>query len=141
MNAKTETEPKRVRVHWIDKDGNETIGMEFYPTTGQMKKWVKGWTEHVSVLYNCKPASMFVHEFGRRQWPARNPAATEIYFAASRARGVDPEDKAQEAAELNKLAGGLGVKPENIIYLEDQEGMAKAVGIYGPAVLIEEAPQ
>lgn len=137
MNEKT----KKVRVHWIDKNGDEIIHMEPYPSMQEMKVYVGGWTEHVSVLYNCKPASMFVHEFGRRQWPDRNEPATQIYFAASRARGIDPEDPVQAKAQVNKFAEQMGVKPENVYHLEKQDGMAPPPGIYGPAVLIEEAPK
>lgn len=50
--------------------------------------------EHVHVLFNGARRSMFVDEFGsgvygRDPLPV-NDAATEIYWAASRARGLDP---------------------------------------------------
>lgn len=128
-------------IHWINADGTERIeASPLGPTFNAMEKFVGGQTEHVSVLYNGYPASMFVHEFGRRQWPDRNPNATEIYFAASRARGVDPENEEYATQELLKLADSMGVPHENIVRLDKAEGMAKAPGIYGPAILLENFP-
>ena len=124
-------------ITWIGYAG-ETVVQEDAdsPTFDRMEEFLAGQTEHVTVLHNGKSCSMYVNEFGRRLWTDRNPTATEIYFAASKARGIDPEDKEQARKELEKLADSMGVKHENIHYLEDPE-TSPPPGIYGPAILLE----
>ncbi len=125
------------KVHWFGADGTQTTEEDVtQPTFSAMEEFLMGKTEHVTVLHNGKRCSMFVNEFGRSQWADRNPTATQIYFAASRARGIDPENKEQERQEVEKLADSLGVPHENIYHMEDP-ATAKPPGIYGPAILLE----
>ncbi len=125
-------------VHWFGADGTQTTEEDaIMPSMATMEAFLMGRTEHVSVLHNGKSSSMYVHEFGRRQWADRNPTATEIYFAASRARGIDPEDTKQARKELEAMADSMGVSHENIHYMEDP-ATAKPPGIYGPAILLED---
>ncbi len=125
------------RVHWIDEMGIERIEESApYPTLDELRKYLKGDAEHISVLYKGAKTSMFVNEFGRELWEVRNTTATEVYFAASRARGIDPEDPKQAREDVEAMAKNLGVSPENIHYVENPE-TAKPPGIYGPAVLLE----
>jgi hypothetical protein len=124
------------RVHWINGDGTERIEeTDEGPSFEAIKDFLGGWSEHVSVLYDGRPTSMFVHELGRSAFKERNPLATEIYFAASKARGVDPEDKVAEIKEVEATAERLGIPVENITYLDPEP--QKPVGIYGPAILLE----
>jgi hypothetical protein len=124
------------KIHWINADGVERIEMTTEsPSFNKMKDFLGDNSEHVSVLFNGKPTSMFVHEFGRTVFDDRNPTATEIYFAASRARGIDPEDKSQERKGAEATAKRLGIPFENITYLDPAP--EKPVGIYGPAILLE----
>ena len=124
-------------VHWFNDKGVETIFVDVEsPTIDSMEEYIGGKTEHVTVLYNGQSCSMFVHEFGRSMWADRNPTATSIYFAASKARGIDPEDEGQARKEVEALAESMGISHENIHYMEDP-ATAKPPGIYGPAVLLE----
>ncbi len=61
--------------------------------------------------------------------------ATEIYFAAARARGIDPEDKQAGRKEVEALAEELCVPLDKITTLDSAP--EKPVGIYGPAILLE----
>jgi hypothetical protein len=47
-----------------------------------------GWAEHVSVLYNGRPAHMFVDEEGSRKGLPVNLRATNIYRAYAQSRGI-----------------------------------------------------
>ncbi len=125
-------------VHWFGADGTQTTETDVaMPSIERMELYLDGLTEHVTVLFNRKRCSMYVHEFGRRLWTARNPAATEIYFAAARARGIDPENKEQARQQIEAMADRMGVSHENITYMENPE-TAKPPGIYGPAILLED---
>ena len=128
----------RGTVHWISETGDIRIVPDVrYPTIHEMNEFVMGNTEHITVLFKNARTSMLVNEFGRRLWTDRNPAATEIYFAASRARGIDPEDAEQAEQELQKMAASMGVKSVDIIRLDNSDEMATAPGIYGPAIVLE----
>jgi len=115
------------------------------PSLKKMQEWVEGYVEHVTVLHNGTRAHMWVNEEGRicGRWADRNPTATEIYFAASRARGVDPDgvDTRHTEAESEVIRGitdRLAIAPINVITLPDD---GKPEGIYGPAMLLEGFPE
>lgn len=59
-----------------------------------LETYLGGNLEHVSVLWNGKPADMFVHETGRLDGMPRNEAATAIYRAywLSEHPEANPED-------------------------------------------------
>jgi len=136
------------RVHWINVDSTVRIEENAEsPTFNAMKDFLGDNAEHVTVLYEGKRASMFVHEMGRVIGLPRNRLATEIYFAASRARGIDP------VAEFVKK-GTTGMKPGDITMsgsaFELPEGWPadtkitnldptpnEPPGIHGPAILLE----
>lgn len=125
---------------WIKPDGT----MEVHETPGEpswddMKEFVGGFLEHVSVLFQGRRCSMFVHEEGALIPLDVNSVATEIYYAASRARGVEPTDdasrEADAEAQLRELAKNLNVKPENIHNIT--LGPPGAPKIHGPVVLLD----
>lgn len=127
-----------VQVHWINIDGTERIERSMQgPTFNEMKDFLGDNAEHVTVLYEGKRCSMFVHEFGRVLGLPRNEKATEIYFAASRSRGHDP------MAEFEKR-GTTDMRPEdvpegpfktaNIVNLDPTPNAPP--GIHGPAILL-----
>lgn len=129
------------KIHWIAPSGTETIEESLQgPSVNEMRDFLKGDSEHVTVLYKLRQTSMYVHEYGRSLWADRNPTATEIYFAASRARGIDPEDQEQAEKALLEMAKNLGVPESKIVRLDKEEGMAQKPGIYGPAILLEGFP-
>jgi hypothetical protein len=126
------------KIHWIKGDGTKTVEeSEQTPTFHKMKDFLGDHPEHVSVLYEGKLTSMFVHEFGRIVFDERNPTATDIYFALSRAQGFDPESltSEMETDAARQWADHLGVPPENVINLDPAP--EKPPGIYGPAILLE----
>ncbi len=126
-------------VHWIPEGGVGVVikqnGEE--PTFKEMQDFCGGFLEHVTVLYAGKRAHMYVHEEGRMFFHKRNELATDIYFAASIARGINPdsaEDRARDLAEYAEKFGGA-----KVIDLTEADG--KPQGIYGPAVLIVGYPE
>ena len=126
------------RVHWITDEGAVAIQKNAtLPDWDVMTKYIGGHIEHVTVLYKGKSTAMYVHEEGRLKWEDRNEVATQIYFAASRARGIDPEDKEQDKRQAEAFAKSMGISAENIVYADDG---GKQVGIYGPAILLEGFP-
>ncbi len=126
-------------IHWINANGTERIEVtDRTPSFNEMKDFLGDNSEHVSVLFDGRPTSLFVHEWGRTIYDDRNPTATEIYFAAARSRGIDPEDKGQSKKQAEDTAKQLGIPLENIRYLDPAP--EKPVGIYGPAILLEGIP-
>ncbi len=129
-----------MRSHWIHPSGSVVIrDEEGTPDWGEMQKYVGGDLEIVNVLFLKKACHMLVHDEGMVIGLPKNPKATEIYYAASRARGVDPankeERKADEAKQLENLAERHGIPIENIITSKLGEGMENC--IYGSAVVLE----
>ena len=129
-----------MKSYWIKPDYTveikETAGE---PSWEDMKEFVGGYLEHVSVLFDNRPCSMFVNEEGALIPLEENIIATQVYYAASRARGVDPandaEREADQLAQLEKLAEGLGVPKENIKTFS--LGPPGAPKIYGPVILFD----
>ena len=131
-------------VHWIRPGGTVVVETNVQsPSFDKMKEFLDGHSEHVSVLYKGKPASMFVHEFGRILGLPRNAVATEIYFAASRARGRDPiaeferkgttDPKSEDA-----IPDGWPTLATQVINLDPTPN--EPPGIHGPAILLEGFP-
>lgn len=129
-----------MKSRWIRPDGTE----EHHDTPGEpsldeMQKFVGGFIELVTVLYKGKKCHMIVNENGIAEGLPVNETATEIYYAASRARGVEPTDDAQREADskaqLEGLAKNLGVKPEDITQIK--LGPPGAPKIHGPAIVLE----
>ncbi|KKM83738.1 hypothetical protein LCGC14_1306380 [marine sediment metagenome] len=132
-------------VHWIRPGGTVVVETNVQsPSFDKMKEFLDGHSEHVSVLYKGKPASMFVHEFGRILGLPRNAVATEIYFAASRARGKDPmaEFEARETTDPKPEdaipGGGVLQRDTQVINLDPTPN--EPPGIHGPAILLEGFP-
>ncbi len=126
------------RVHWFSSMGVVVVEeTDTRPSLSTMQEFLKGYVEHISVLYGGKRCAMWVHEEGRFLWEVRNEPATEIYFAMSRSQGIDPENPAQAEEQLLAYAKSMGVPSENIIRFPDD---GKQVGIYGPAILLEGFP-
>lgn len=71
-------------IEWPDEPGYKAIAAFVDPIIG-------GHLEHVTVLHKGARADMFVEEFGAVNGMPVNVAATEIYWAASKARGEHPE--------------------------------------------------
>lgn len=131
------------RVHWINVDGTERIEENVEsPTFNAMKDFLGDNAEHVTVLYANRRCSMFVHEFGRIQGLPRNEKATEIYFAASRSRGIDPmaEFEAFGSTIPEGEEGSEGVMKDTpfgrarVINLDPRPN--EPLGIHGPAILL-----
>jgi hypothetical protein len=126
--------------HWIRPDGTvDTRTSPGEPNWQEMQAFCGGDLELVTVLFQGVGCHMLVHGEGMLIGLPKNPKATEIYYAASRARGVDPADKAQREADakeqLERLARDLGIEPENITQIEMGGDMENC--IYGPAVVCE----
>lgn len=130
-------------VHWIRPEGTVVVETNAEsPTFDKIKEFLGGHSEHVTVLYEGKRASMFVHEFGRIQRLPRNEKATEIYFAASRARGIDP------MAEFEAFGSTIpeGEEGPEGVMKDTPFGRARVIsmdptpneppGIHGPAILL-----
>ena len=129
-------------VHWIRPEGTVFIATNTEsPTFDKMKEFLGGHSEHVTVLYKGKRASMFVHEFGRILGLPRNAVATEIYFAASRARGKDPmtefEKKGTTDIRPEDISDGP-FKTADIVNLDPTPN--EPPGIHGSAILLEGFP-
>ena len=77
------------RIHRIWPDGRHEIEeAEELPAFEDMQKFVEGWVERVKVLYEGKPTNMVVNEEGLLKGMELNSKATEIYHAATLARGL-----------------------------------------------------
>ena len=106
-----------------------------------MQDFVGGHIEIVSVLYLGKKAHMIVHEEGMILQLPVNGTATEIYHAATKARGVDPLNpealKKDREAFYCQMAKNLGIERDNLEVVEmgHEEGIAPM--IYGPAIVFE----
>ena len=134
-----------LRSFWIQPDGTTEIheleGMPRYDDDvwKQAKEFIGGYFEFVHVLFNGERCDMIVDEDGIMKQLPVNAVATEIYYAASRARGVEPTcDASREAdsqAQLERLAAGLKIDPKNIRTFN--LGPPGAPKIYGPAIVFE----
>lgn len=129
-----------MKSYWIKPNGEvELHETPNEPEWKDMQEFVGGYLEHVTVLFQGKRCSMFVHEMGAILPLEENLLATEIYYNASRARGVDPandaERKADELRSLEELAKNLGVDKENIKTFS--LGPPGAPKIHGPVVLFD----
>ena len=124
-------------IHWIATDGTVTTEeADKAPNRKWMQRFVGGNIEHVSVLYKGHfPTHMYVNETGRLDNLPINPTATEIYYAASRYRGVEPTDPEAVRRDTERFAAELGAPPEAIITVDPQPDLPPA--IHGPAVLLE----
>ncbi len=129
-----------MKSRWIQPDGSEEIHhLDHDPTLTQMQEFVGGNVDIIQVLYLGKPCHMVVHDEGMLIPLPKNLVATEIYYTASRARGVEPTDrKASQAdsdAQIAGFAASLGIAPENIVSLDLGNDMENC--IYGPAIVLE----
>ncbi len=129
-----------MKSRWIQPDGSEEQhDTPEAPMWSEMQRYVGGNLEIVNVLYKGKKCHMLVHEEGMLVPLPKNPVATEIYYAASRARGVEPTKKRQSDADaeeqLGRLAASLGVPAEIFVTLELGGDMENC--IYGPAIVLE----
>ncbi len=123
-------------IHWIDTDGTtreETA--HSMPNWELMQKFVEGYIEIVNVYHNGAMHQMLVNDEGRMRDMPMNKVATEIYFAASRARGVEPTDPEQAKADADKWAKSLGADPDFVVHLDPKPDLPP--GIHGPAILLE----
>lgn len=78
------------QVHYIPVHGEIVIEeADAAPNLETMKKYVGGWIELVHVLHEGQRRQMIVNEEGRLLDLERNERATDIYWNAARARGVD----------------------------------------------------
>lgn len=84
-------------IQWVKEDGSEVRveQVDEAPDYKRMCEFLQvgesECLEHVTILLNGRQASMFVHETGHMRGLPRNEYATQIYWAASRSRGHDPE--------------------------------------------------
>ena len=123
------------QIHWYS-EGGDLVGIESRdtpPDLKEMQDFVGGYVEHVTVLHNEVRADMFIHEMGRFKFDVRNEPATQIYFAATRHQGRDPENVEESRAETIMMAARMGIKEEAVIFGEPD---GKPDGIYGPAILL-----
>ena len=127
------------KIHWIPVDPTEPIRVEestTMPSRDDMMEFVGGWLEYVNVLYEGHfPTSMIVNEEGRLRGLEPNNRATEIYWAASKARGVDLGDAAQRRADWDAYARSLGVDPDAVVSLDPQPDLPPY--IHGPAIVLQ----
>lgn len=124
------------KVHWIGTDGGYGIeDSNAVPDTEAMRKFVGGYLEFVHVFHNGSMHYMIVNDEGRLKGLPVNKPATEIYFAASRARGVEPTDPEQSKADADNWARSKGIDPKAVIHLDPRPD--EPPGIHGPAILLE----
>jgi len=122
------------QVHWIPARGEGRVERaDSSPSLKAMQAWCAGFVEHVTVLYKGKRASMYVHDEGRIIGLPVNKAATEIYWAASRARGVEPSDQVER--EADKQAFSERFKADFTVDLDTRPNDPPF--IHGNAVLLE----
>lgn len=126
-------------VHWIDPEKDEIIEEATMPPVWDaMVEFLGGQPESVTVLYKGRRTLMFVHEMGRVIGLERNPAATEIYFAASRARGADPMAEFEKRGTTDMRREDVDDGPfkgAEIINMDPTPN--EPPGIHGPAILLE----
>ena len=82
------------KVHWIEPSGEITTEEhDAPPSYEEMKEFVDGWVEIVSVLFegHC-PTQMIINEEGRIKDLPRNQVATDIYLANLRSQYPDAAD-------------------------------------------------
>jgi len=123
-------------VHWIETDG--TVREETahkMPDWELMQKYVEGYIELVRVLHNGAAHYLIVNEEGRMRAMPFNEKATEIYFAASRSRGVEPTDPASAKKDAEDWARSKGIRPDFVVSIDPRPDLPP--GIYGPAILLE----
>ena len=123
-------------VIWSDQNG-WSLDVEYpdeAPMYEKLKRHIGGFIEHVTVLYNGRRCSMWVHEEGRMQFDWRNEWATQIYFTNMRLQGKDPESPEVRLEGAHALADSLGI-PHDAVYTMGSDG--KPEGIYGPVVLVD----
>lgn len=125
------------KIHWIPTEGPERIEeSDTAPSNEEMKAFVGGWTEHVNVLYEgVFPTSMFVKDDGRVLNLPVNRVATEIYWAASKARGVDLANKEERDADAKAFWESRGIDPDQVHNIDPRPDDPPF--IHGPAVLLE----
>ncbi len=129
-----------MKSRWIQPDGTETIQhLRQEPTLRDMQDFVGGNIEIVNVLYLGKRCHMVVHEEGLIRELPKNLVATEIYYTASRQRGVEPLDPEQCKADTDSYLEGItaalgGPDSVQVTTLGDPT-MENC--IYGPAIVFE----
>jgi len=127
------------KIHWIPVDPTEPERIEESnkePDHKEIQAYLGGWSEHVKVLYKGQfPTSMFVKDDGRLMNLPVNKRATDIYWAASAARGVNLANKAEREADSEAFWRSRGVDPTTVITLDPQPDDPPF--IHGPAVLLE----
>ena len=129
-----------MKARLIMPDGTETVKeWPGEPPYEDMKEFVGGYIELVTVLNGGKRCHMIVNEEGMILGLPINDAATEVYYAASRARGVEPTDDAQRLADsqaaFESLKKGLDPEGKGIAHINlCPPGAPK---IHGPAMLLD----
>jgi len=130
-----------MKSRWIQPNGDEEQHeLDQEPTFTDMQKFVGGHIEIVNVLYQDKACHMIVHEEGMILQLPVNEVATEIYHAASKARGVDPLNptdlKKDREDHYNNMAKNLGIERSALKVVELGLTLLPPM-IYGPAIVFE----
>lgn len=128
------------KIHWIPVDVLKPERIEEsdkIPTSDDMRIFVDGWLEFVNVLYEGKfPTVMVVNEEGRLNDLPVNERATEIYWAASAARGVNLANKEEREADSRAFWKARGVDPDQVTTMDPKPD--EPPYIHGPAILLED---
>jgi len=104
------------------------------PEYQELADFITGYIEHVTVLYNGRRCSMWVHEEGRFNFDERNEWATQIYMTNVRLQGKDPEDPGTRRTAAEELADAMGISKDAVVSMGSD---GKPEGIYGPVVLVD----
>lgn len=132
------------RVHWIPANPDEPILISAQPSApayNDMKEYVGGYIEFVTVLFNGHQEQMIVNEEGILLDLPKNDRATEVYWALSKSQGYDlgnQEDRLrlQRDWQQDMKDRFPGLTLETIISI-DPRGEDAAPVIQGNAIVLE----